>query len=66
MDALSVIGPLDQARKRFILKTSFHSVYLVTPPSSTIIPKWTDYEMILHKLFTENPVSENDYVARFS
>ena len=56
-DTLSVLPLLEQARRRLVLKTGFHVVFLATPLSSSIQPAWSDYENILTALYNDYPVS---------
>ncbi len=56
-DSLVVLSSLTQARKRLILQSGFHAVYLVTPPSPNIEPCWEIFERILDGLLSEYPVS---------
>ena len=58
-DALDIYGPLEQAKKRFIFASGFHAVYLVTPPSTSVVPMWSDFEAIANALYTDHPVSYN-------
>ena len=55
-DAVNVLGPLEQARKKLILKTGFHLVFLVTPTNTSIEPDWSQYENIANILHRENKV----------
>jgi hypothetical protein len=55
-DALVVLSSLVQARKRLILQSGFHAVYLITPPSPNIEPCWEVYERLLDSLLSEYPV----------
>ncbi len=56
-DSLVVLSSLTQARKRLILQSGFHAVYLVTPPSPNIEPCWEIFERIIDGLLSEYPVS---------
>lgn len=57
IDTLAVLPSLNDARRRFILKTGFHVVFLATPLNLSINPVWSDYEIILNALYTDYPVS---------
>jgi hypothetical protein len=51
-----VLASLSQARRRLVLQSGFHAVYLVTPPAPSVEPCWNDYERLLDNLLTEYPV----------
>jgi hypothetical protein len=57
-DAVQILRPLMDARRKLILKGGLHPVFLVTPPSTPIEPDWKNYEKILHVLFQEHPDAE--------
>lgn len=61
VDALTVLPSLQQACRRFVLKTGFHAVFLATPPNASISPVWSDYETILNAMYTDYPVSLHTY-----
>ena len=65
-DAVSVLNPLENARKKLILKTGFHLVFLVTPPNTHIEPDWTKYEIIVDILYRENKVRRRVFLLNFS
>ena len=54
-DAVQILKPLLNARRKLILKGGLHPVFLVTPPSTPIEPDWKNYERILHVLYQEQP-----------
>ena len=54
-DAVQILRPLLEARRKLILKGGLHPVFLVTPPSTTIEPDWNNYEKILDTLYREHP-----------
>ena len=64
-DALEIFEPLKQARSHFVLQGGFHAAFLVTPPSSTasMYPAWTEYDDIVHALFTDYPVIWATHIA---
>jgi POLQ-like helicase len=51
--AVHIINPLERARKKLILTSGFHLVFLVTPPHTAIEPAWDQYEGILSTLCRE-------------
>ena len=53
-----VFGPLEKARKKLILKSGLHLVFLVTPPNTNIEPDWSKFENIVSILYRENKVRE--------
>lgn len=50
-----VLSSLQQARKKLILQSGFHVIFLVTPPCSHIQPHWDSYEMLLDGVLTDHP-----------
>ena len=55
-DAVLVLCPLENARRRLLLRTGLHLVFLVTPPNTNIEPDWCKYENIVTSLYKENKV----------
>lgn len=53
-DAVQILRPLLEARRKLILRGGLHPVFLVTPPSTTIEPDWNNYERILDTLYKEH------------
>lgn len=56
-DAVTVLESLQKARKRLVLKSGFHSIFLSTPPSTSIEPNWSIFEPLLANLQKEYPVN---------
>lgn len=54
-DAIDILKPLMKARTEMILSGGLHAVFLVTPPSTSIEPDWTNYSKLLSYLFHEHP-----------
>lgn len=54
-DAVQILRPLLEARRKLILRGGLHPVFLVTPPSTSIEPDWNNYEKILETLYKEHP-----------
>eukprot|EP00602_Paraphysomonas_sp_CaronLab_P010721 CAMPEP_0185039172 /NCGR_PEP_ID=MMETSP1103-20130426/35752_1 /TAXON_ID=36769 /ORGANISM="Paraphysomonas bandaiensis, Strain Caron Lab Isolate" /LENGTH=110 /DNA_ID=CAMNT_0027577955 /DNA_START=99 /DNA_END=427 /DNA_ORIENTATION=+ len=54
-DAVVVLASLTQARRSLILQSGFHAVFLVTPPSPSVEPCWSEYERMLDGFLTEYP-----------
>ena len=54
-DAIVIIPSLEAARKRFVLKSGIHAVFLVTPVHNTIEPNWSRYEELLSFLVKDFP-----------
>jgi DNA polymerase theta len=52
---LQVLSPLQQARRRLILQSGFHVIFLVTPPSTHIRPNWDSFESLLDGVLTDHP-----------
>ena len=65
-DAVRVLSPLESARKKLILKTGFHLVFLVTPPNTHIEPDWAKFENIVDILYRENKVRIISLLPNFS
>jgi hypothetical protein len=49
------MASLEQARRRFILRSGLHAVFLVTPVRSRLAVPWTAYEDVLERLCREQP-----------
>ena len=58
-DAIVIFTPLENARRRLILRSGFHLVFLVTPTTTNIEPNWSNYENIVTTLYRENKVNES-------
>lgn len=56
-DAVIVLESLQAARRRLVLKSGFHSVFLSTPPSTSIMPNWSNFEILLAHLQQVYPVN---------
>jgi hypothetical protein len=55
-DAVTVIKSLEAAKSKLIIKSGLHAVFLVTPPSSPLEPKWEVYYDIIETFYQEHPV----------
>lgn len=40
-----------------LLYISIEGIFLITPPTSSIIPNWRDFHQIVEALYREHPVS---------
>ena len=49
------MSSLQQARRKLVLQSGFHVIFLVTPPSSHIQPKWDTYENVLDGVLHDYP-----------
>ena len=57
-DALLILQPLVEANKRLVLQGGLHLVFLITPPSTHIVPKWSSYHNVLMRLARDCPCLE--------
>ena len=59
LDVDDVLNALEQARRRFILKSGFHAVFLATPPNPRLRVQWIHYETIVAQLLRDQPEVES-------
>lgn len=50
-----MLSSLELARKKLILQSGFHVIFLVTPPSTHIQPNWDSFEILLDGVLKDHP-----------